>query len=205
MKNLKIKLFSFSLLAILIVSVFLTSCEQQEVLMQEQVIEQERALDKIISDFESDPILAEVKDLTYQIQNNTRSSILESKVSIETIAEYHKNHEYDALQEIFADEQLPNLVARHNELSYTLQHKYPELYGNLEVETNNDIAMSLNVMMADDISDRWWCNWRYWVCATAAGAPTVVCMATTLPTIVLPVFCYLGYTAALVICADSYC
>ena len=202
MKTLKVNFTVVCMLLMTAVSVCLTSCGKEDVVTPDQEIAQERNIDDIISDFESDPILEEVKVLTAQIQGITKSEITNSGLSVESIADYYDNNDYEKIQEVFSNIELSSLTLRHNELSYELQQKYPELYEGVEV--NTDVRRSLNKMMEGSIVDRG-CNWRYWVCATAAAAPFITCIAASLPGIYLPSFCVLSYGAALGVCAAVYC
>lgn len=203
MNKLKLNSLLFSLLAMVAVTLFMTSCGKEDVTLEGTTAATEVQIDEILKEFEADPILAELKDVTHQMQTSIRNDFKESGTSIETINNYFKVQDEENLEKIFTDDNLPDLVLRHNELSYTLQQKYPSLYQNISVP--NNISEGLNHLLDEQYLESRGCSGWYWVCVSAAGAPTFVCIVTTLPGIFLPAVCYGGYAAAVALCANTYC
>jgi len=175
MKNLKIKLGLFSLLAILAASAFLTSCEQEVITDQtDTILNQEQ----LLSAFEQDENVARFVELTTQGQTEFIEKIKENEVDIEAMKALHISENYEAIYEMLGIDvaEFENNNREIQQLAAQIRNDYAALAQECtscaESNTQDIDAQyeALQIAMSAELEVRW-CNWRYYVCIAACSTP----------------------------------
>ena len=179
MNFLKIKLGVFSLLAVLAVSVFLTSCEQDVMI---NTPETELSQEELLSTLNTDSDFILLMELTTERRQVLITNIKENNVDISTIQELHLSEKYDGIYHLLGldMEDFENQNEQIQELSIKLTEKYPSLMQECttcteSIEQNVEFQYeALQTVLDADINMRACWSWRYAACA-------VGCQFTPLP------------------------
>jgi len=194
MKNLKMGLFG--LLAILAVSVFLTSCEQ-EIVETPVVSEMDR-----IQQLELDPNFIEINKLNAKLLEEVTHAMVTKGITGEDLKNIYMNQDTDALIDFMEDTEIETIMDKITPIDQQLSADYSDL-----VSSNQDLAINLEegfnqLELMTNIENRG-CGWSYWGCVAGASAAAAVCTAGTSG--IGAFFCALARAAAIAVCRDRYC
>jgi len=179
MKNLKIRLGLFSLLAVLAVSVFLTSCEQDVVI---NPVETELSQEELTSALNTDEDFILLMELTTERRLTLTANIKENDIDISAMQELHSSENYEGIYNLLGlnVEDFENQNQRIQALSIKVTEKYPSLMQECTTcteLTEQDIQLqyeALQTVLDADINMRACWSWKYAACA-------VGCQFTPLP------------------------
>jgi len=174
MKTLKIKLGLLSLLAILAVSVFLTSCEQEVVSNQMDTLLND---EQLVSAFEQDENVTRFAELIEQHFATFTEKIKENGVDVEEIKALHIAGDYEAVYTMLNIDaiEFENQSREIEQLAAQIKNNHADLMENCTSCADNKADIdaqyeALQVAMNTEVEMRG-CSWKYYVCVAACAGP----------------------------------
>jgi len=189
MKNLKIRFGLFSLLTVLAVSVFLTSCQQEDILPEELT------QDEIVAKMQNDTDVADLLSKTDEIRTEFMEKAITNNVSAETMIEAMEAGTFNELLETMGIDvaEYQQSMAEIQQLSQTVLNKYPSIETCESCESENkEIELAELQTMLDAAYLRGCSGWG-WVKYTTCVAGCALSTAGV------------GYAICSLVCYWSFC
>jgi len=196
MKTLKVKFTALSLLAIMTVSVFMTSCEQQ--IVEAPINEVDR-----VQQLESDPNYITLNSLNDQLLNEIRNVMTIKGLIGEDLKNMYINGETDLLAAVFEGTQAEAIMDEIEPIADQLSNEYSDLILTGEGFDEESILMGFDKLESISIESR--CNTMFVLCAGIAFGTFVTCVGGDVENIPRVAACGALYAAMLVYCDKVHC
>ncbi len=180
MKNLKIKFGLFSLLAILAVSVFLTSCEQ-EIIEAPVSLSESDLMEQRVNEMISDADYHEFDRLQHDLLNQVFEVLDRNDIVMSELHSIYVEDGGERLNEIFSDASFLEIQQELSLVTEKLTAKYGDILAveeGMEVNyTIGEVLLNLAEVESNHVITMRDCSWRYTLCTVAATSVYTACVA----------------------------